>query len=159
MDRDPFETLALPYDATAADVRRAFRALARETHPDRGGSAETFHRVRAAYSALLADLDGERQRWAPAPRKAAPASRYAGGLDPREFPTCTVRVRRGHGGKTVTTYDLDDRPSGWRPGSAVPRGTCVARRAATADAPAFGVWTVPLGGRLFRCVFGPHDGA
>ncbi len=41
--------LAPPY--TAADVRSAFRARSRTTHPDAGGTADAFVRLQAAYDA------------------------------------------------------------------------------------------------------------
>ena len=151
---DPFRVLSLPYDADADAVRRAFRRRARETHPDRGGSADAFLDVRRAYGALSDDLDGERQRWRPAP---PPAPRYAAGLDPRTYPTCPVQISRPRDGRRTVAYDTAARPPGWRPGAAPPPGgTCVERHAAMEARPAFGVWTVPAGRRLFRCVFGPH---
>ena len=151
--RDPFQTLGLSHDATPEDVRRAFRRLARKTHPDRGGSAGAFHEIRLAYSALTADLDAARRRWAaPAPR----ASPHAAGLDPRVFPTCPVRVGPRRSGRQETTYDAGARPRNWTPpADAPPGGTCVMRYAATASSPAFGVWTVPVGAQRYRCVFGP----
>lgn len=151
--RDPFRVLSLPYDAGAADVRRAFRRLARQTHPDRGGSPDAFHAVRAAYGALADNLDAERQRWQPAPARRA--SRYAAGLDPAVYPTCRVRVTRRRDGRREVAYDASP-PEGWRPGAAAPPGgVCQERHAATGTAPAFGIWTVPLDAHRFRCVFGP----
>ena len=149
---DPFRTLALPYDAAPGDVRRAFRALARQTHPDRGGSADAFQAVHAAYRALTADLDAERRRW----QAAAEGARYAAGLDPRLYPTCPVIVGRTREGRRTEAYAAAARPDGWRPGPAPPPGgTCRAQVAATEATPAFGIWTVPAGGRRYRCVFGP----
>ena len=46
-------TLGLDATATADDVRRAYRRLARETHPDHGGDAERFHAVSNAYSVAM----------------------------------------------------------------------------------------------------------
>jgi hypothetical protein len=40
--------------APLADVKRAFRARALETHPDRGGDAEAFRAVREAYERAVA---------------------------------------------------------------------------------------------------------
>ena len=164
MDGDPFRVLSLPYDADLDDVRRAFRRLARQTHPDRGGSARAFHEVRAAYGALADDLEGARRRWRPAPAPPTRAPRrppaYAAGLDPRTYPTCPVRIGRTRDGKRTVAYDVEGRPRGWRPGAAPPPGgECRARYAATEDGPAFGVWVVPLGAHQFRCVFGPDPAA
>ncbi|MEM1056025.1 MAG: J domain-containing protein [Bacteroidota bacterium] len=149
---DPFRTLALPYDARPQDVRRAFRRLARETHPDAGGSAAAFQRVHAAYGTLTEDLERARGLWAP----QTPTSPYAGGLDPRVFPTCPVRLDRTREGKETVTYEARALPQGWRPGTAPPPGgTCKATAEATETTPAFGVWVVSLRDRQYRCVFGP----
>lgn len=45
MDENLYETLGVPKDATAADVRRAYRRAARSAHPDRGGSTEKFQQI------------------------------------------------------------------------------------------------------------------
>lgn len=153
-DQDPFRILSVSYDASAEDVRRAFRRLARETHPDRGGSADAFHTVREAFGVLTEDLDGERRRWTEAMRRQR--VRYAAGLDPAIYPTCTIRTERGHNGKMGITYEVEGRPASWRPGTVPPPGgVCKASVAATDSAPAFGVWVVAVDAERFRCVFGP----
>lgn len=45
--------LRIPASATPAEVKRAFRLRALETHPDRGGDAVVFQAVRAAYDEAL----------------------------------------------------------------------------------------------------------
>ena len=156
MSADPFRVLSLPYDASPEAVRQAFRQRARETHPDAGGSPEAFHRVRAAYGALSRDLDGQRRRWAPAPEAR---SRFAAGLDPAVYPTCVVQAGPGPNGTPAVTYDVAGRPAAWKPVAAPPPGgRCVARVEASGEAPAFGVWAVPVDAERYRCVFGPHPG-
>lgn len=49
---DHFAALGLPVNSSAADIAAAFRRLARQHHPDKGGSREVFQRVRTAYEAL-----------------------------------------------------------------------------------------------------------
>lgn len=49
----PFEILGLPEGATEAEIKRAYRRLAALHHPDRGGDAEAFTRVRRAYEHAL----------------------------------------------------------------------------------------------------------
>lgn len=45
--------LGLSETASAADARRAYRKLARTAHPDRGGSVDTFLRLRTALDAFV----------------------------------------------------------------------------------------------------------
>jgi hypothetical protein len=53
-----WEVLGLAPGADPEDVRRAFRQRALETHPDHGGDAAEYLRVRAAYERLSARLKG-----------------------------------------------------------------------------------------------------
>ncbi len=58
--RDPYETLGVPRTAGEADIKSAYRRLAKELHPDLHGGSETyaarFRDVTAAY-AVLSDPD------------------------------------------------------------------------------------------------------
>ena len=58
-DRDPRAALGLPVDATRAEAQRAFRRLAKETHPDLGGDAAAFRTVAGAWADLAAVLPAE----------------------------------------------------------------------------------------------------
>ncbi|MBE0008705.1 MULTISPECIES: J domain-containing protein [unclassified Arthrobacter] len=58
-DRTYYAVLGLSRDATAKQVKDAYRRAARSTHPDAGGSAEQFHDVAVAYETLA---DPERRR-------------------------------------------------------------------------------------------------
>jgi hypothetical protein len=61
---DPYEVLGVPRDATARQIRRRYKKLAVEHHPDRNpdpGAVETFKKVAAAY-AILND-PAARRRW------------------------------------------------------------------------------------------------
>ena len=52
---DPYRVLGVPASATPDEVRAAFRAKARDLHPDvnpRSDSAAAFARLRAAYDLL-----------------------------------------------------------------------------------------------------------
>ncbi|MFM9977720.1 MAG: DnaJ C-terminal domain-containing protein [Sphingomonadaceae bacterium] len=57
---DPYTTLGVARGATEADIKKAYRKLAKELHPDRNAdnkaAAERFSRVTAAYD-LLSDSD------------------------------------------------------------------------------------------------------
>src|SRR5438045_1133590 len=53
--RDYYEVLQIPRSASADDVRRAYRRLARQYHPDVNGSAEAeerFKEINEAYEVL-----------------------------------------------------------------------------------------------------------
>ena len=53
--------LDLPPDAPFDDVRRQYRLLAKQHHPDAGGDAKTFIAINAAYTRILAWIQGEKQ--------------------------------------------------------------------------------------------------
>ncbi|MBL8715198.1 MAG: J domain-containing protein [Myxococcales bacterium] len=55
--------------ATVADIKRAFRQRALETHPDRGGDAEAFMALRQAYGKALERREKSARR--PKPRGSA----------------------------------------------------------------------------------------
>ena len=49
---DYYSILGVKRDASASDIAKAYRKLARENHPDRGGSTEQFQKLNEAYSTL-----------------------------------------------------------------------------------------------------------
>lgn len=74
-DEDLYEALQVRPDATAAEIRKAYRQLALRTHPDKPtGDRALFQRVARAYSVLSDNLrrdDYDRKRLAgPLPRPA-----------------------------------------------------------------------------------------
>ncbi|MFN2168101.1 MAG: J domain-containing protein, partial [Anaerolineae bacterium] len=54
--QEAYQVLGLPRDATPVQVKAAYRRLVSEAHPDRGGEASEFIRIRAAYEILSAFL-------------------------------------------------------------------------------------------------------
>ncbi len=56
MADDPYATLGVPRGASEDDIRRAFRKLAKELHPDvnpkNGATEERFKKVSAAYQII-----------------------------------------------------------------------------------------------------------
>jgi curved DNA-binding protein CbpA len=55
-DPDPRAVLGLPLDATRGEAQRAFRQLAKQTHPDAGGNAADFRVVAGAWAELTSRL-------------------------------------------------------------------------------------------------------
>jgi molecular chaperone DnaJ len=51
-ERDYYEVLGIPKNASADEVKKAFRRLARKHHPDAGGSEEKFKEINGAYEVL-----------------------------------------------------------------------------------------------------------
>ena len=55
---DPYRVLGVPPDASTAEVKRAYRLLAKRNHPDAGeGSVARFLEIQAAYEALVRSGD------------------------------------------------------------------------------------------------------
>ena len=51
-DFDPYNTLGVSANAGTDEIKKAFKERAKETHPDKGGSAEEFDKVGKAYRLL-----------------------------------------------------------------------------------------------------------
>jgi len=47
-----YQSLGLKFDASQEEIKSSYRRLAGVHHPDRGGAAEVFHRIQAAYEAI-----------------------------------------------------------------------------------------------------------
>ncbi|MBI4139017.1 molecular chaperone DnaJ [Candidatus Uhrbacteria bacterium] len=52
MSKDYYDILGVPKGATADDVKKAFRRLAHEHHPDKGGDQQKFKDINEAYQVL-----------------------------------------------------------------------------------------------------------
>ena len=52
-----YETLGVEQSATYQQIKKAFRKLALKHHPDRGGDADKFKEINAAYEVLWWILD------------------------------------------------------------------------------------------------------
>ncbi len=50
--QNPYQTLGVNRDATADEIKRAYRKLASQHHPDRGGDTRTFQEIQTAYDTL-----------------------------------------------------------------------------------------------------------
>ncbi|HKY78322.1 MAG TPA: J domain-containing protein, partial [Acidimicrobiia bacterium] len=71
MGQDPRAVLGLPLDATRDEAQRAFRRLAKQTHPDAGGDASAFRAVAGAWAELGPLLPHGRRPPPPSPHVAA----------------------------------------------------------------------------------------
>ena len=49
----PYKTLGLQFGASQYDIKKAHRRLAKQHHPDLGGSADNFRKINEAYQLLL----------------------------------------------------------------------------------------------------------
>ena len=62
-----YDVLGVPTDATEADIKKAFRKLASQHHPDKGGDTTKFQQIQEAYETLS---DGnKRQEYDHPPRQ------------------------------------------------------------------------------------------
>src|SRR4029079_3550476 len=89
--QDYYRTLGVPRTATQADIKKAFRKLARESHPDKHagdkGAEQRFKEINEA-NAVLSD-PGKRAKydqfgrdWEASARAGAAAGGASGGRDP-----------------------------------------------------------------------------
>ena len=51
--RDYYEVLGVGKSTSAQDIKKAYRRLVKQHHPDLGGSTEDFHKISEAYQFLM----------------------------------------------------------------------------------------------------------
>ena len=56
-ERDPYEVLGVRADAPLAVIEAVYKAQAKMTHPDAGGSEEAFKEVAAAWERIKSDRE------------------------------------------------------------------------------------------------------
>lgn len=64
---DHYATLGVPKNATPDDIKKAFRKLASQHHPDKGGDTAAFQKIQEAY-AVLGDPEKRQQYDNPQPQ-------------------------------------------------------------------------------------------
>ena len=92
-----YEVLGVSPDADRAEVRRAYRSLLKDHHPDQGGSREQFLRIRDAYERITGES-------APPRGKAVAGAILEESVDPTFDPD--VREQRLDRGLTVSGNSL-----------------------------------------------------
>ncbi|HRH32455.1 MAG TPA: DnaJ domain-containing protein, partial [bacterium] len=88
MSKDYYKILGVDKSASQDDIKKAFRKLAHEHHPDKGGSEAKFKEINEAYQAL-GDAE-KRARYdqygsADGPQGFGGAGGFPGGFDPSAF--------------------------------------------------------------------------
>lgn len=73
---DYYATLGVPKTATADDIKRAFRRLASQHHPDKGGDTQKFQAIQQAYATL-----GDEQKRAEYDNPRPQFSGFPGGVN------------------------------------------------------------------------------
>ena len=96
-EKDYYKTLGVPSTATAKEITRAYRKLAKQHHPDQNpGEEETFKEITAAYDVLG---DADRRKEYDEVREMGPVGGMGGGGFPGGF---------GGGGTTFRVEDVGD---------------------------------------------------
>ncbi|KQQ01630.1 hypothetical protein ASG06_13720 [Rathayibacter sp. Leaf185] len=104
--RTPYEVLGVAPSASDDELRRAYRRLLRETHPDTGGDAASFHAVQLAWERIgSTSARSDYDRGAPASGYSSPQQPYTGSA--RSQSASAVRARSyGHPGGAAREYYL-----------------------------------------------------
>jgi molecular chaperone DnaJ len=101
--RNYYDILGVPKSATADEVKKAFRRLARKHHPDAGGSEEKFKELNEAYE-VLSDPEKREQYDQYGAYFGGNVPPGAGGAGPAGWPGAGP----GPGGAAYTNVDLGD---------------------------------------------------
>ncbi len=104
MAKDYYETLGVTKDSSKDDIKKAFRKLAHEYHPDKkGGNEAKFKEVDEAYS-VLSD-DKKRSQYDTFGNAYGAAGAQGAGFNPNDFGFDFSGFTQGGGG---VEFDLGD---------------------------------------------------
>jgi len=92
---DYYTTLGVPRTATTSDIKQAFRKLASQHHPDKGGDTQKFQEIQAAY-AVLGDEQKRREYDNPRPQFSGVGPGPGHGFNFEEFFNAFGAGQRGH---------------------------------------------------------------
>jgi DnaJ-class molecular chaperone len=81
---DHYQTLGVNQSANQDEIKQAYRRLAAQHHPDRGGDTAKFQEIQAAY-AILSDPNQRAQYDNPQPQFGGPGGFHFGGGGPAGF--------------------------------------------------------------------------
>ena len=95
--KDHYRTLGIERTASADDVKQAYRRLASQHHPDKGGDKERFQAIQEAYS-ILGDPD-QRQQY-DNPRPQGMQFNFGQGFDLDQLFAMFGHGGRGHSART-----------------------------------------------------------
>jgi hypothetical protein len=109
--KTPYEVLGVESSVSDEELRRAYRRLLRQTHPDVGGTAARFQAVQTAWERIGTPEDRaryDRQRYSSPDESFTPSSRAssASGTSAQRTPSSGLRARmHGHpGGQSRQRY-------------------------------------------------------
>lgn len=93
-DDDPFAVLGLPATADEATIAAARRRLAKQAHPDAGGSVDAMQRINDAAARALAATNRVPEAAQPpaSSRRRRPTPRYRGGAVRHDHPSFTIEA-------------------------------------------------------------------
>ena len=94
-DEDPYAVLGVPATADEAAITAARRRLAKDAHPDAGGSVAAMQRLNDAVDralAALAQASSTRGSESPGRRRTKPSPAYRGGAVRQDHPSFTIEA-------------------------------------------------------------------
>lgn len=104
---DHYSTLGVSRDASPDDIKRAYRKLASQNHPDRGGDTAKFQQIQAAYD-TLSDAERRHQYDNPIPQgfPGGFSFNFGQGLDPfSDFINQFTRQQRVYTAQVTITLE------------------------------------------------------